>query len=168
MSIETNQVVSLEYELKEAGGSEVLDSNIGGEPLEFITGKNQIIPGLESKLSELSKGDSSDIAVPANEAYGEHNPEAIDQVPVEQFAGIELQEGLPLFGQGENGETIQVVVKSFDDKFVTIDYNHPLAGKDLMFSVKVLDVRDATDDELVSGIVGGPKDSCDTGCGCSH
>ena len=169
MAIAENQVVGLEYELKEAGGSEVLDSNIGQAPLEFITGKSQIIPGLEKQLAELSKGDKSDIMVPASDAYGEYNPEAIDDVPREQFAGLDLKEGLPLFGQGENGETIQVVVKAFDDEKVTIDYNHPLAGKDLMFSVNILDVRDATPDEVLSGQVGGGDagESCGTGCGCN-
>jgi FKBP-type peptidyl-prolyl cis-trans isomerase SlyD len=173
MAIAENQVVGIEYELKEVGGSEVLDSNIGQAPLEFITGKNQIIPGLESKLLDLSKGEEADIVVEAFEAYGEHNPEAFDDVPREQFAGLDLKEGLPLFGQGENGETIQVVVKSFDDEKVTIDYNHPLAGKDLLFSVKILDVRDATADEILSGQVGGGHQggSCGTegggGCGCN-
>ncbi len=168
MAIADNQVVSLEYELKEAGGSEVLDSNIGQAPLEYITGKSHIIPGLEKEVAKLSKGDKADIMVPAAEAYGEYNPEAIDDVPREQFAGLDLKEGLPLFGQGENGQTIQVVVKAFDDEKVTIDYNHPLAGKDLMFSVTVADVREATPDEVLSGQVGGPEEggSCGTGCGC--
>ena len=175
MAIENNQVVSIEYELKEAGGSEILDSNMGQAPLEFITGKSHIIPGLESQLVMLGKGDKSDVMVPAADAYGEYNAEAIDDVPREQFAGLELKEGLPLFGQGENGETIQVVVKAFTDDTVTIDYNHPLAGKDLMFSVTVLDVREATPDEVLSGQVGGAKEhgngSCGTegggGCGCN-
>lgn len=175
MAIENNSVVGIEYELKEAGGSEVLDSNIGQAPLEYITGKSHIIPGLEKQLSELSKGDKADIMVPAADAYGELNPEAVDTVPREQFAGLELKEGLPLFGQGENGETIQVIVKAFDDETVTIDYNHPLAGKDLMFSVTVLDIREATADEVLSGQVGGAQPeggSCGShkgggGCGCN-
>ncbi len=174
MAIENNQVVGIEYELKEVGGSEVLDSNIGQAPLEYITGKSHIIPGLENQVSSLSKGEKADIMVPAVDAYGEYNPEAIDDVPREQFAGLDLKEGLPLFGQGENGETIQVVVKAFNDETVTIDYNHPLAGKDLMFSVTVLDVRDATEDEILSGQVGGHQHgggSCGTegggSCGCN-
>ncbi len=168
MAITENQVVGIEYELTEAGGSDVLDSNKGQAPLEFITGKSQIIPGLESQLAPLSKGESADIMVPAADAYGEYNPEAIDDVPREQFAGIDLKEGLPLFGQGEDGQTVQVVVKAFDDEKVTIDYNHPLAGKDLLFSVTVTEVRDATADEVLSGQVGGPDagGSCGTGCGC--
>jgi FKBP-type peptidyl-prolyl cis-trans isomerase SlyD len=80
---------------------------------------------------------------------------------------VDLKEGMTLYGQGENGETVQVTVTSFDDKEVQVDFNHPLAGKDLMFSVTVLDVRDATEDEAATGQVGG--EHCDDGsCGCGH
>ncbi len=165
MAIENNSVVSIEYDLTEKGGTEILDSNKGHAPLEFITGKNQIIPGLEEELVKLSKGDEQNIDVAAADAYGEVNPEAVDTLPKEQFAGLELAEGMQLYGQGENGETVMVTVKTFDDHSVTIDYNHPLAGKDLTFNVKVLDVREATPDEVLSGQVAG-SGSCDTGCGC--
>ena len=165
MAIAENSVVSIEYELVEAGQSEVIDSNKGQAPLEFITGKNHIIPGLESQLMTLAKGESSDIKVEASDAYGEMNPEAVETLPREQFADLELANGLQLYGQGENGETVAVTVKEFDDKTVTIDYNHPLAGKALMFSVTVMDVRAATEDELSSGQVGGGHCE-DGGCGC--
>jgi len=165
MAVENNQVVGIEYELKEKGGSEVLDSNKGQAPLEFIVGKGQIIPGLEKEIIGMNQGEQKEITVPASEAYGEINPDAVDELPKEQFAGIDLQPGLPLYGQGENGETIQVVVKEVKDNSVVIDYNHPLAGKDLVFDVKVDSVRDATDDELISGQVGGGH--CEDGsCGC--
>ncbi len=166
MTVADNQVVSIEYELTEAGGSEILDSNKGHGPLEFITGKGQIIPGLERQLYGLEKGESADIKVPASEAYGEYNPEAVDTLPKEQFAGLDLKEGMQLYGQSEDGQTVQVTVKSFDENGVTIDYNHPLAGKDLMFSVTILDTREATPDEILSGQVGG-NESCGTGCGCN-
>ncbi|OQX74587.1 MAG: peptidylprolyl isomerase [Campylobacteraceae bacterium 4484_4] len=166
MAIAENQVVSIEYELTEAGGSEILDSNKGHGPLEFITGKGQIIPGLERQLYGLEKGESADIKVPAAEAYGEYNPEAVDTLPKEQFAGLDLKEGMQLYGQSEDGQTVQVTVKSFDENGVTIDYNHPLAGMDLMFSVTILDTREATPDEILSGQVGGGDESCGTGCGC--
>ncbi len=165
MAIENNSVVSIEYDLTEKGASEILDSNKGQAPLEFITGKSQIIPGLEEKLMELSKGDEQSIDVAAADAYGDINPEAVDTLPKEQFAGLELAEGMQLYGQGENGETVMVTVKSFNDQSVTIDYNHPLAGKDLTFNVKVLDVREATPDEVLSGQIQG-SGNCDTGCGC--
>ena len=160
-------VVGIEYEVKEAGSSDVVDSNKGsGQPLEFIMGKGQIIPGLEKALCGMKKDEEGDLLIPASEAYGEYNEEAVQTLPIEQFEGVELKEGLTLYGQGEDGQTVQVTVKSFTDKDVTIDFNHPLAGKDLMFSVKVDSVREATADEIASGVVGGAAESCSTGCGC--
>ncbi len=167
MSIGDNKVVSLEYELKDANTGEVLDSNVGKEPLEYISGKGQIIPGLESKVNELNVGDKADVSVLAKDGYGEVNPDAVQTLPKEQFAGIELEEGMVLYGQGEDGNTVQVVVKSFDDENVNVDFNHPLAGKDLMFSVSLLGLRDATSNEISSGVVGGGEScGCGTGCGC--
>ena len=168
MAIEKeNSVVGIEYDVKEAGTDTILDSNKGAAPLEFITGKGQIIPGLEKGLEGLNEGESADIMVPAAEAYGEINPEAEQTLPREQFEGIDLKEGMSLYGQGENGETVQVIVKSFDDKNVTIDFNHPLAGKDLMFNVKVVSARPATEEEAASGQVGGAH-CADGSCGCGH
>ncbi len=167
MSNHDNKVVSLEYELKDSKTGETIDSNIGKEPLEYIGGKNQIIPGLESEVSKMSVGDKADITILAKDGYGELNPKAVQTLPREQFAGIDLQVGMPLYGQGENGETVQVVVKSFDDEKVVVDFNHPLAGKDLLFTVSLIDVRDATQNEIESGVVGGAKTcECGTGCGC--
>lgn len=164
-----NCVVGIEYEVKEAGTTEVVDSNKGGQPLEFIIGKGQIIPGLETALVGMKKDESGDILVKAADAYGELNPEAQQTLPREQFEGIDLAEGMALYGQGEGGQTVQVTVKSFTDNDVTIDFNHPLAGKDLMFSVKVLSAREATEDEQATGVVGGQahgNGSCGSGCGC--
>jgi len=163
---EQNSVVGLEYEVKEAGTTEIVDSNKGGMPLEFIMGKGQLIPGLEAQLAGMSEGESADILVKAEDAYGEVNPEAVQTLPKEQFEGVELEEGMMLYGQGEDGQQVQVIVKSFTDKDVTIDYNHPLAGKDLMFSVKIISERDATDDEIATGIVGGEAHCHSGGCGC--
>jgi len=165
-----NCVVGIEYEVKEAGTTEVVDSNKGSDqPLEFIMGKGQVIPGLEKALCGMSKDESGDIMVPAAEAYCEYNAEALQTLPIEQFEGVELKEGLTLYGQGQDGQTVQVTVKSFTDKDVNIDFNHPLAGKDLMFSVSVLSAREATADEISSGVIGGAPEaggSCGTGCGC--
>ena len=160
-------VVGIEYEVKEAGKNEIVDSNKGSQPLEFIMGTGQIIPGLEKGLTGMQEGESGDILVPAKDAYGEYNSEAVQTLPIEQFEGIELKEGLTLNGQGENGQTVQVTVKSFNDKEVVVDFNHPLAGKDLMFSVKVVSAREATDEEKATGQVGG--EHCNSGsCGCGH
>ena len=169
MAIEAqNSVVGIEYEVKEAGTTEVVDSNKGGQPLEFIMGKGQIIPGLENALVGMNEGESGDIMVKAADAYGDVNPEAMQTLPKEQFEGVDLVEGMTLYGQGQDGQTVQVTVKSFDDKEVNVDFNHPLAGKDLMFSVTVLSERAATEDEISSGVVGGEAQggSCGTGCGC--
>jgi FKBP-type peptidyl-prolyl cis-trans isomerase SlyD len=115
----------------------------------------------------MNKGESGDVMVKAEDAYGELNPEAVQTIPRDQFEGIDLTEGMMLYGQGEGGQTVQVVVKSFNDNEVTVDFNHPLAGKDLMFSVTILDERAATDDEAATGQVGG--EHCEDGsCGCSH
>jgi len=168
-----NCVVGIEYEVKEAGTTEIVDTNKGAEPLEFIVGKGHIIPGLENALIGMKEGESGDIMVSAADAYGEVHEEAKQKLPIEQFEGVELKEGMSLYGQGENGETVQVTVDSFDEENVNVDFNHPLAGKDLMFSVVVLSAREATEEEIATGHVGGAQGSCgshgeDGGCGCSH
>ncbi|PLY04581.1 MAG: peptidylprolyl isomerase [Arcobacter sp.] len=150
-----SKVIGIEYNLKDANTGEQLDSNVGQAPLEFISGKGQIIPGLESKLIEMAENESADVMVEPAEAYGEFSEEAMQTLPREQFAGIELTEGMTLYGTGEQGETVQVNVKTFTDDEVTIDYNHPMAGKTLMFSVTILSLRDATEEEIQTGVVGG-------------
>lgn len=170
MSIAENQIVSLEYEVKETASNETVDSNVGGEPLVFMMGKQQIIVGLENHVKTMDQGDKSDVLVKADEAYGAYDETAIQEVPVEQFAGIELAKGMSLYGQGENGETVQVTVKDFNDTNCIVDFNHPLAGKDLMFTVAVSAVRDATPEEIESGVPAenapAAGESCGTGCGC--
>lgn len=151
----SNKVIGIEYTLKDAKTGEQLDTNVGQAPLEFVSGKGQIIKGLEDKLVEMSANEEADVLVEPKDAYGEYNVEAVQTLPKEQFAGIELVEGMSLYGSGEYGETIQVVVKSFDDKEVTIDYNHPMAGRTLMFTVSILSLRDATEEEAQTGVVGG-------------
>ena len=163
----SNKVISIEYTLNDANTKEQLDTNVGGSPLEYISGMQQIIPGLETALEKLAKGDKMDVVVQAADAYGEYNDEAVQSLPKEQFSGIELTEGMSLYGTGENDETVQVIVKELNEDEVTIDYNHPMAGKTLMFSVSILDIRDATDEEIQVGVVGGlAASSC--GCGDDH
>ena len=150
--IDKNQVVSIEYEVKENGTDKVLDSNVGGKSLEFIMGSGQIIKGLEEAIAEMSVGDKKEVIVAPVNAYGEYISDYIQEVPRDQFVGIDLQEGMTLFGQGENGETVQVIVKDFNDEVVIVDYNHPLAGKELNFVVTILDAREATEKELACGL----------------
>ncbi len=158
--IENNKVVSIEYEVKDASNHNVLDSNKSGAPLEFLIGANQVISGLENALLGKKVGDNLSISIAPEDAYGLYQAELIQEVERSQFEGIELKEGMTLFGQSDDGQSAQVVVKDFNDSVVIIDYNHPLAGKTLAFEVKVLDVRDASEMEILQGGVGG-------GCGCS-
>jgi len=168
MAINEGQIVSIEYEVRD--GDKVIDSNVGQEPLVFMFGKGQIIPGLEEGLKNMEIGEKADVLVKSADAYGEYNPEATQEVPKEQFAGIELEEGMTLYGQDANGGTVQVVVKEIKDESVVVDFNHPLAGKDLMFSVTLNNVREATEQETATGI---PMENqepegehCGGGCGC--
>ena len=163
-------VYGIEYTVKNSKG-EVVDSNKGQAPLEFIAGKGQIIPGLEKALENMNEGEEKTIVVPAAEAYGEYNEEMIQEVPRDQFEGIDLQKGMTLYGQTPDGQTIAVTVKDFDDEKVVVDYNHPLAGEDLTFDVKVATKREATADESLTGVVGGAAagEHCGSGnCGCGH
>ena len=172
MAIEANQIVSLQYEVRD--GDKVVDSNVGGAPLVFMFGKGQIIPGLENGIANMTIGEKGDVLVKAVDAYGEYNQEAQQEVPKDQFAGIDLEVGMSLYGQGEDGGTVQVIVKEIGEENVLIDFNHPLAGKDLMFSVTINNVRDASAEEAMTGIPAENKPDnsgcCGTGggsgCGC--
>lgn len=173
MAFENNTVVAFAYELKDAQSKEIIDSSAPGYPLEFITGKGHIIPGLESEILKMNVGDSATVVVGAEEAYGAYNEEALKTYPAEQFTGIELSVGLALFGQAEDGSTVQVTVKAFNDAEVTIDYNHPLAGKALEFAVTIESAREASAEEAMTGKLQcadhGSKEGCGSGgCGCGH
>ena len=168
MAIETNQIVSLEYEVKD--GDTVVDSNVGGAPLVFMYGKGQIIPGLETGISNMVIGEKGDVLVQPADAYGELDESATQEVPKDQFSGIDLELGMTLYGQGEDGGTVQVTVKEIGEESIIIDFNHPLAGKALMFTVTINNVRDASAEEAMTGIPAENKpaegESCGTGCGC--
>jgi len=158
------KVYGIEYTAKNSKG-EVVDSNVGQEPLEFIAGQGQIIPGLEKEVDGMEVGEEKTVHVKAEEAYGQRNEEWVEKLPRSQFEGIDLKKGMMLYGQSPDGQTIAVIVKDFDDESVTIDYNHPLAGEDLTFDVKVVSKRDATLEELAGGEQGHGC-GCGTGCGC--
>jgi FKBP-type peptidyl-prolyl cis-trans isomerase SlyD len=179
MAIENNMVVAFSYELKDHESGEILDASRPDAPLEFITGKSHIIPGLEKEILIMNVGDSGVIVVAPEEAYGIYHDEATATYPKEQFAGLDLEIGMPLYGQDENGATIQVIVKAFDEESVTIDQNHPLAGKTLAFAITIDNVREATVEEVMTGNLHcddhGKEGGCGSGgggghggCGCGH
>ncbi|WP_236842024.1 FKBP-type peptidyl-prolyl cis-trans isomerase [Campylobacter concisus] len=162
MIVSKDQVITMFYELKDANTGEILESNMqeGGQ-ISFITGHGHIIEKLEEEVSKLKSGERATISVKAAEGCGEYNNEAIQSLPKEQFAGIDLHEGMELFGQNEDGSSVRVIVKEIKDDEVTVDFNHPYAGKDLLFNVEVLEVKDATEDEKATGMVAGAHT-----CGC--
>ncbi len=140
MRIENGKKVVIHYEGKLKDGT-VFDTSIGKEPLEFVFGSGSIIPGLEKGLEGLEKGDKKEISVNAKDAYGEVNPEAVQKVPKEQFPqDITPEIGMQLMAQTETSE-IPVIIKDIQEDFIIIDFNHPLAGKDLIFSIEVMDVK---------------------------
>ena len=157
-----DQVITMFYELKDANTGEILESNMqeGGQ-ISFITGHGHIIEKLEEEVSKLKSGDKATINIKAAEGCGKYNKDAIQSLPKEQFAGIDLHEGMELFGQNEDGSSVRVIVKEIKDDEVTVDFNHPYAGKDLLFNVEILEVRDATEDEKATGMVAGAHT-----CGC--
>ncbi|EAI0131409.1 FKBP-type peptidyl-prolyl cis-trans isomerase [Campylobacter jejuni] len=165
MAIEKNSVVSMFYELKDANTNEVLESNLYSQPISFILGKGQILESLEEEVMKLDCPSNADVVIKKEKGLGEYDENAVQTLPKEQFAGIDLKVGMELFGEGENGETVRVTVKEIGENDVTIDYNHPYAGRDLLFSLNIIDARAASEDEILTGIIAGSH-SC--GCGSGH
>ena len=150
--VEKNKVVKFHYTLKDKETGEILDSSQQyGEPLSVLIGANNIIPGLERQMEGMEVGEKKTIEVKAEEAYGAKDENLVQKVPREYFQGIELQKGMPLQAQTPEGQIINLIVVDFNDKEVIVDMNHPLAGKDLVFDVEIVDVRDATLEELSHG-----------------
>ena len=163
MSIEQDQIVAIKYTA--SVNSEVIDNNMENDaPLFFMFGRGQMMPGLESRITDMNIGDSSNLEIPADEAYGPHNPEAIQTVPKEHLAHLELHEGLVLQGQGEHGEPVMVMVKEILDDSVVMDHNHPLAGQDVNFSITIEDIRDPSEEELKNGLAAENQHDHEGGC----
>ena len=155
LKVQNGQVVSMEYTLKVDGV--VTDSSEGRDPLEFVHGAGNIIPGLEREMTGMTVGDSKDVVVAAAEGYGEEDKEAFMDVPRDQFPDeIPMKVGTELQVQNQAGQPMFARIEKVDEQSVRLDFNHPLAGKDLHFSVKVVNLRDATDEEIEHGHVHGP------------
>lgn len=148
------KVVSFHYTLKDGKGN-VLESSFGDEPLSYLEGVGQIIPGLESALMGLKIGDKKSVAVKAAEAYGEHDKEMVVEVPRQQIPKPDVQVGDQFHADSGHGHAQVVVVTAVTDTHVTVDANHPLAGQDLHFDVEITGVREATKEELEHGHIHG-------------
>ena len=155
MVIANGKVVSIHYTLKNGAG-EVLDSSSGAEPLAYLHGVGNLIPGLEQALDGHTVGDKVDVSVAPEKGYGERHEQLVQQVPRSAFAEVEgLEAGMRFRAEGPDGEQI-VTVTAVSEEEVTVDGNHPLAGETLEFAVEVSEVRDATDEETEHGHVHGP------------
>lgn len=150
MNISDNCVASFHYTLTDSTGK-VLDSSEGQEPLSYLHGAGNIIPGLESALVGKKVGDKLTVAVPAADAYGVRNDDLIQELPSTMFSGIEnIEIGMEFHAETEQGLQV-VTVTNVDGDQVTIDGNHPLAGIDLNFAVEITEVRAATEEEVNHG-----------------
>ncbi|MGC6424410.1 MAG: peptidylprolyl isomerase [Lentimonas sp.] len=192
MQISEGTVVSMDYLLRDDEGA-LLDQSQPGQPLAYLHGHQNIIPGLEAALEGKASGDSLEVRVDPANGYGEPNPSLQQIVPRDRFQGVEaLEIGMQFQANTDQGP-ISVRVTKIEDDDVTVDGNHPLAGKYLNFSVTIQDVRAGTEEELAHGHIhqgggccGGGGNSeggcCSSdgaakeeegdcqggGCGCSH
>jgi len=158
MQITDKAAVSFHYTLTTPGG-EQLDSSIGDEPLLYLHGMGNIIPGLEAALVGKSVGDKFIVSIEPAQAYGEIDPEMVQVVSKRMFEDMDLEVGMQFHADVSHGSGI-ITVTEIDGDDVTVDGNHPLAGETLIFDVEVIDVRPATADELAHGHV--------HGAGCNH
>lgn len=137
--VETGKVVAVHYTGKLTDG-EMFDTSEGRDPLKFQVGSGQIIPGFEKAIMGKNIGEKVTVNIPADDAYGQIREDLIVTVPLSQMPG-EVQVGQPLQAQGDNGQTINVIVKEVNEENVMIDGNHPLAGKELVFDIEVVEIE---------------------------
>jgi FKBP-type peptidyl-prolyl cis-trans isomerase SlyD len=155
MVIAQDKVVLIHYTLTNEAG-ETLDSSAGGDPLAYLHGQGNIIPGLEKALDGKQAGDKLTVRVEPADGYGVRDEALVSQVPRRQFGGTNVQPGMQFHAQTSQGHTRVVTVQRVQGDMVTVDGNHPLAGEVLHFDVEVAEVRDATEEELQHGHVHGP------------
>ena len=150
MNITKDKVVSMHYTVKNNEGA-LIDTSDGKDPLLYMQGHKNIIPGLESEMEGKTVGDKVEATIEPTNAYGEVIEELIQDVPRSAFEGVDkLEVGMNFQAQSEQGP-VNVVITNVSDETVTVDGNHPLAGQTLNFNVEVVEVRDATEEELSHG-----------------
>ncbi|MBI9048853.1 MAG: peptidylprolyl isomerase [Anaerolineaceae bacterium] len=162
LQIADNVVVSMDYNL--TVDSEIIDTTDHSEPIQFIQGHGNIIPGLEKELHGLKIGDNKKVIVQPAEAYGEFDENAFTDVSKDQFpADFEIRPGGEIRVRTVSGQFISAIIESADDEMVKLNLNHPLAGKELLFDAKIVNLRTATEEEISNGRLGGGCSSCSGG-----
>lgn len=151
-SVQTDVVVSMEYTLRVE--DEVVDSSEGQDPLEFLVGHGNIISGLEREMMGMKVGDSKDVVILPTDGYGEYDEEAFMNVPRGEFPkDMSVEEGMELTVKDDAGQARYARIETVDGDNVTLNFNHPLAGDELHFNVKVVGLREPTGEELEHGHV---------------
>ena len=151
-SVQKDVVVSMEYTLQVDG--EEIDSSKGQDPLQFLVGYGNIISGLEREMMGMKVGDSKDVVIQPEDAYGEYDEEAFMDVPRGQFPqDMPVEEGLELSVRDDEGQSRYARIDTVEGDTVTLNFNHPLAGDELHFNVKVVNLREPTEEELEHGHV---------------
>lgn len=153
MQISQHTVASIDYKLTDGDG-QVLDTSEGREPLTYLHGAGNLIPGLESALEGSAPGENVSVTVDPSEGYGERDENLIQQVPKAAFEGVEqIEPGMRFQATDEHGQGRVVTVTGVQEEEVTVDANHPLAGVPLNFDVSVVEVREASPEEVEHGHV---------------
>ena len=162
MKIAKNNVVVMHYAVSDSEGT-LIDSSYEDKPMAIIQGTGYLIPGLDDALIDHEAGDKFEVSVACEDAYGERHDDYVQTVPREVLAGVEdLSLGTQLRATTDDGEQTVIVIDVQDDE-ITVDGNHPLSGLDLSFDVEIIEVREATADELEHGHV-----HSEGGCGHDH
>jgi FKBP-type peptidyl-prolyl cis-trans isomerase SlyD len=156
MQIATQKAVTIEYTLKEGGGDgQVLDTSEGRPPLTYLHGVGALVPGLEKALEGKGVGDAVEVTLTPQEGYGDRDERLIRNLPLRKLRERDASVGQRVPADVD-GRPRLVLITALRGDYATVDANHPLAGKTLHFAVKVVEVRDATAEELAHGHVHGP------------
>jgi FKBP-type peptidyl-prolyl cis-trans isomerase SlyD len=150
MKIDNNCVVTMHYKLSDEDGEEIYVSE-ENEPLSYLHGWGELIDGLEKALVDKTAGDEFEVTITPDEGYGDEDPNLLQVMPMDTFNGVEMREGMELQGKDPEGNFRLLRVIKIEDDNVTVNMNHPLAGKVLKFAVQVESVRAATETEISHG-----------------
>jgi FKBP-type peptidyl-prolyl cis-trans isomerase SlyD len=158
MKITADKAITLNYTLKDNDGKLIDESK--DSSFIYLHGHNNIIPGLEAALSDKAKGDTFELVLEPKDAYGEYNPAITQTISSSAFGDEKVEVGMQFHAEGEEGEPVMITISEVNGDDITIDGNPPLAGVTLNYDVEVMDVRDATEEELSHGHIHAHGESC--------